>query len=90
MGKWSNSEISAACKGYAKVTLNPLNGSGQHVDQFENEIVEHMKDFFPADVTDGTYYCRSKIYKYLRNNVFNRFQKFSKVLRHVYACNLTG
>ena len=49
-----------------------------------------MKEFLPADVADGTYYCHSKIYKYPRDNVFNRFQKFLKVLCHVYACNLTG
>lgn len=91
MGRhWSKSEICAACKGYTKATLNTHNVADQHVDQFEKEIVERMNEYFPADVADGTYYFRAKIYKYIHDNVFNMFQKFSKLLRHVHACNPTG
>lgn len=49
-----------------------------------------MKEFLLEDVADGTYYCCAKIYKYLRDNVFNMFQKFLKALGCIYACNPTG
>lgn len=49
-----------------------------------------MEDFFLDDVADGMYYHCAKIYKYLPDNICNRFQKFSKVLRNIYVYNLTG
>ena len=92
MGRhWTGSEIHAACKAFAKATLNPTVGADQALEAFEDEVVLRMEEFLPANVAAGTYHRRGpRIYKYLRDNVFNRFQKFNKALRHIYACNPTG
>ena len=91
MGRhWTGAEIHAACKAYAKATLNPAVGADQPLEAFEAEMTVRMEEFTPADADDGTYHRRRKIYTYLRDNVFKCFQKFNKALRHIYACNPTG
>ena len=92
MGRhWTGSEIHAACKAFAKATLNPTVGADQALEAFEEEVTLRMEEFSPANVAAGTYHRRGpRIYKHLRNNVFSRFKKFNKALRHIYACNPTG
>ena len=92
MGRhWSGSEIAAACKAYAKATLNPLVGADRDIESFSREIVTHMVDFAPVNAPDGTFQHHGlRIYQYLRDNDFGYFHKFNKRLRHIYACNPTG
>ena len=51
---WNDSEFTAACKAYAKVTLNPLIRADQNQDAFEKEIKLRVEDFSPPDALDGT------------------------------------
>ena len=85
MGRhWSGSEIAAACKAYAKATLNPLVGADRDIDSFSREILTHMVDFSPADAANGTFQHRGlRVYQYLRDNVFGCFHKFNKCLRRL-------
>ena len=78
------------CKAYVKETLNPLVGDDQHYFRFAKEITLWMELFVPSGVDDGTYHLRGdRIYPYLRNIIFPKFQKFNKVLRLVHACSPT-
>ena len=92
MGRhWADAEVAAACKAYAKATLNPLVGTDQDLDQFAQEIALQMEEVAPPDVQPGMYHHRgTRIYPYLRDCVFPQLQKFNKALRHIYACNPTG
>ena len=91
MGRhWNAPEIWVACKAYAKATLNSIFGADQHLDQFEKELSQWMEEFSPPNATDSTYHRRVHIYRYLRDNVFSKFQKFNKALQHIYACNPKG
>ena len=66
MGRhWTGSEIHAACKAYAKATLNPTVGADQPLEAFEAEMVVRMGEFAPADADDGTYHRRQRFFVYL-------------------------
>ena len=92
MGRhWIGPEVTAACKAYAKATLNPLVGADQDIDKFCAEVAQRMGEFVPPNVEPGMFHHRGmRIYPYLRDNVFPQLQKFNKCLRHIYACNPTG
>ena len=88
---WQAEEITAACKGYAKATLNPRVGADKDFNAFSNEVLLRTEEFSPPEAQEGRFHHRSpRIYTYLRDRVFPTLQKFNKALRHIYSCNSTG
>ena len=89
--RWKAEEIALACQAYIGATDNPIHGTDQDFHTFSVDLVDRFKTLSSSNCEPDTYYKRgSRVYPYLRDNVFPEVQKFQKALRIVLVSNPTG
>lgn len=78
---WVGLEVTAACKVYAKSTLNPLLGADQDLEKYFLEVVQRMEEFVPPNAKPGMFHhLGTRVYIYIHDNIFRKLQKFDKAL----------
>ena len=89
--RWKAEEITLACQAYIGTTDNHIVGTDQYFHTFSVDLVDRFKVLSPSNCEPDTYYKHgSRVYPYLRDNVFPEVQKFHKSLRIVLVSNPTG
>ena len=89
--RWKPEEIALACQAYIGATDNPIDGTDQYFHTFSLDLVSRFKLLSPSGCEPDTYYKRgSRVYPYLRDNVFLEVQKFQKATKIVLISNPTG
>ena len=68
---WKADNIALAYQAYISATDNPTDGVDQDFRTSSVDLIDQFRVFYPSSCEPDTYYKRgSRVYPYLRDNVF--------------------
>ena len=85
---WKEEEIALVCKAYIGSTTNSIVKTDQVFHAFSIDLFRQFEIISIPNCEERTYHKRgSRVYPYLRDNVFPTVQKLQKTLRMLYTPN---